>query len=91
MLEPGKPLLRNGVYLEWTSDAEPRNQLLVPLGRVRAAANGSMLGRPRPISDHAGASSLPMAGTIGWREVDDGDWRFYNDEHETGTAAGRAT
>ena len=90
-LEPGKPVLRSGVYVEWISDPEPRYQLLVPLGRVRAAANGSVMGRPRPIGARAGASSVSMAGTIGWREVDDGDWRFFNNENAylpmTGTQA----
>ena len=90
-LEPGKPVLRNGVYLEWSSDPEPHYQLLVPLGRVRAAANGSVTARPRPISAHPGVSSVPIAGTVGWREVDEGDWRFFNDEHAylpmTGTQA----
>ena len=91
VLEPGKPVLRNGVYVEWISDPEPRYQLLVPLGRVRAAANGSVLGRPRPIAAHAGPSIAPMAGTIGWREVDDGAWRFFNNDNAylpmTGTQA----
>ncbi|MBL0170376.1 MAG: hypothetical protein IPP90_06510 [Gemmatimonadaceae bacterium] len=80
-VEPGKPVLRNAVYLEWMSDPEPRYQLLVPLGRVRAAANGSVVNRPRPA--RAGdATSPPMAGSIGWREVDDGDWRFSNLEND---------
>ncbi|HPU51872.1 MAG TPA: hypothetical protein PK359_09955, partial [Burkholderiaceae bacterium] len=48
-LEPGKPVLRNGVYVEWMADPEPRYQLLVPLGRMRAAANGSVVDRPRPL------------------------------------------
>ena len=74
-------LLRNGVYLEWSADGEPRYQLLVPLGRVRAPANGSVVARPRPITGNPGALGVAMAGTIGWREVDDGDWRFHNDEH----------
>ena len=90
-LVPEKPVLRNGVYLEWSADGEPRYQLLVPLGRVRAPANGSLVARPRPISGSPGASGVAMAGTIGWREVDDGDWRFHNDEHAylpmTGTRA----
>lgn len=76
--EAGKPILRNGAYLEWASDPEPRYQLLVPLGRMRAAANGSVVNRPRPIR---GNSSAPLAGTIGWREVEDGDWRFMNDDN----------
>ena len=97
-LAPGKPVLRNGVYLEWMSDPEPRYQLLVPLGRVRAAANGSVVDRPRPLrnvggssagaetaggatggSTTAGSASVrPLAGTLGWREISDGDWVFSN-------------
>lgn len=82
-LEPGKPVLRNGVYLEWMADPEPRYQLLVPLGRVRAAANGSVVDRPRPLRNLGGVSAsgappLALAGTVGWREVSDGDWVFSN-------------
>lgn len=80
-LEPGKPVLRNGVYLEWMSDPEARYQLLVPLGRVRAAANGSVVNRPRPARGGDGPVP-PMAGSIGWREVDDGEWRFSNLEND---------
>lgn len=80
-LEPGKPVLRDGVCVEWATDPEPRYQLLVPLGRVRAASNGAVVDRPRPIAAHAGGASTPLAGSIGWREVDDGEWRFFNDEN----------
>jgi|JI6StandDraft_1071083.scaffolds.fasta_scaffold01328_18 hypothetical protein len=74
-LEPGTPVLRNGVYLEWMSEPEPRYQLLVPLGRVRAPANGSVVNRPRPVR---GAVTESLAGTIGWRAIDDGEWVFSN-------------
>jgi hypothetical protein len=74
-LEPGKPVLRNGVYLEWMADPEPRYQLLVPLGKVLAAANGSVVNRPRPIRVD---NTTGMAGTIGWREFTDGEWVFSN-------------
>jgi hypothetical protein len=73
-LEPGKPVLRNGVYFEWMIDPEPRYQLLVPLGRVRGPENGSVVGRPRPL-----AAATPAAGSIGWREMQDGEWVFTND------------
>jgi hypothetical protein len=73
-LEPGKPVLRNGVYFEWMDDPEPRYQLLVPLGRVRAAASGSVVNRPRPLR----ASTEGLAGTVGWREIADGEWEFMN-------------
>lgn len=80
-LAPGKPVLRNGVYLEWMADPEPRYQLLVPLGRVRAAANGSVVLRPRPARIPGGAPGRPMAGTVGWREVSDGEWVFSNQDN----------
>jgi len=76
-LVPGKPILRNGVYLEWMSDPEPRYQMLMPLGKVRAAANGSVVDRPRPVRGAA-----PMAGTIGWREFTDGEWVFSNSDDD---------
>ncbi len=79
-LVAGKPVLRNGVYLEWMQDPEPRYQLLVPLGRVRAPANGSLVGRPRPAFGADDAKAPLMAGTIGWREIFDGEWRYMNDE-----------
>ncbi|MEQ1690584.1 MAG: hypothetical protein ABMA00_04825 [Gemmatimonas sp.] len=79
-LEPGKPVLRHGVYFEWMADPEPRYQLLVPLGRVRSAANGSVVNRPRPLKS-TDAAGVSLAGSIGWREVDDGDWRFSNSEN----------
>jgi hypothetical protein len=75
-LTPGKPTLRNGVYLEWMSDPEPRYQLLVPLGRVRAATNGSIVNRPRPVR---GNNGLP--GTLGWREFTDDGWVFNNNDN----------
>lgn len=72
-LEPGKPVLRNGIYVEWMADPEPRYQLLVPLGRVRVPASGTSANRPRP---ERTASAL--AGTIGWHESVDGAWEFSN-------------
>jgi len=44
-LAPGKPVRKNDVYVEWMADPEPRFQLLLPLGRVRVAANAT----PPPI------------------------------------------
>lgn len=80
-LVPGKPVLRNGVYLEWMSDPEPRYQMLVPLGRVRAAALGDFVNRPRPKFRGDEPNAPKMAGTVGWREIDDGEWRFSNNEN----------
>ena len=57
------------------SDPEPRYQLLVPLGKVRAAANGSVVNRPRPVR---GIDSLAKNGTIGWREFTEDEWTFAN-------------
>lgn len=76
-LVPGKPILRDGVYLEWMSDPEARYQMLMPLGKVRAAANGSVMNRPRPVRDAA-----PMAGTIGWREYTEDGWVFTNGDND---------
>jgi len=75
-LEPGKPALRNGVYLEWMSDPEPRYQMLMPLGKVHAGANGSVVDRPRPVR------ATTMAGTIGWREFTDDGWIFSNSDND---------
>jgi hypothetical protein len=77
-LEPGKPALRDGVYVEWMADPEPRYQLLVPLGRSRAAAPGDFVQRPRPVRGTGGPLPGTRAGTIGWREHADGDWVFSN-------------
>jgi hypothetical protein len=88
-LLPGKPVLRNGVYLEWMADPEPRYQLLVPLGRVRAPANGSVVGRPRPVQAGVGdAADQRIARSMGWREVSDGDWQFSNQENASLPMAG---
>jgi len=68
---PCRPVLHKGVYVEWMDDPESRFQLLVPLGRVRAAAKGSVVDRPRPLSAATG---------IGWREISDGEWVFSNQD-----------
>lgn len=72
-LEAGVPVQRDGVWVEWMDDPEPRYQLLLPLGRVRAAPAGNVVARPRPAADDAW-----LPGTIGWREHTDGAWRFTN-------------
>lgn len=77
-LVPGRPVLRQGVYVEWMSDPEPRYQLLLPLGRARAAAKGFVVDRPRPASGPGGAAAAALAGSIGWREFADGEWVFSN-------------
>ena len=69
---PGRPVLHKGVYVEWMNDPEPRYQLLVPLGRVHAAANGSVVDRPRPLNGASG---------IGWHEFSGGEWVFANQDH----------
>ncbi len=70
-LVPGRPVVHQGVYLEWMDAPEPRYQLLLPLGRVRAAATGSVVDRPRPVGGASG---------IGWRELSDGAWVFANQD-----------
>ena len=76
-LTPGKPILRNGVYVEWMSDPEPRYQMLMPLGKVRAASNSSAVNRPRPSRNNG----ISLAGTIGWREFTDDAWLFNNNDN----------
>lgn len=81
-LAPGKPVLKNDVYVEWMADPEPRFQLLLPLGRVRVAANSTPATRPRPVRlTGAGAAALTWGRTVGWRELDEGEWRFSNYEN----------
>jgi hypothetical protein len=81
-LEPGKPVLRNGVYVEWMSDPEPRFQLLLPLGRVAVSPDVSPAMRPRPITLSAAAhTNTPWPGSIGWREYVDEEWQLSNNEN----------
>src|SRR5687768_5320695 len=72
-LEPGKPVLKDDVYVEWMSDPEPRFQLLVPLGQVRSSATARPIDRPRPVRP-PGPDGKPaeLVGTVGWREFTDG-------------------
>lgn len=73
--EPGKPVFRNGVYVEWMAEPEPRFQLLVPLGRVRAAAGA----QPRPVRlDLASGTRKDWSGSVGWREFAGGEWTQSN-------------
>jgi len=78
-LEPGKPIFRDGIYVEWMSDPEPRFQLLLPLGRVRTDPSSSRASRPRPERlDLASGMKRVWTGTVGWREHIDGDWEVSN-------------
>lgn len=78
-LVPGKPVLKNGVHVEWMSDPEPRFQLLIPLGRVRVPANVTPGTRPRPAAvRNADGTHRSFAGTVGWRDFVDGEWTFSN-------------
>ena len=79
-LEPGKPVLKNGVYVEWMADPEPRFQLLVPLGRLRIPPNATPVNRPRPVRQGNNASWPPW-GVVGWREFTDGEWAVSNYEN----------
>ena len=81
-LEPGKPVFKNDVYVEWMSDPEPRFQLLLPLGRVRVAANATPGTRPRSRSrEQVAPAGKRLNGTIGWREFRDGEWEFSNPDN----------
>ncbi len=73
---PRRPIWRQGAFLEWMDEPESRYQLLAPLGRMRAAAEGSVAQRPRPL--HGG----PDAEGLGWREHRDGAWQFANRDND---------
>ena len=82
-LEPGKPVFKNGVYVEWMSDPEPRFQLLIPLGRVRVPANVTPGTRPRPATlRNPDGTHRKLPGTVGWRELVDGEWDHSNYEND---------
>lgn len=72
-LAAGVPVVRDGMYVEWMDEPEPRYQLLVPLGRARAAPAGNVVARPRPAVDD---DALP--GSVGWRERTEDGWVFDN-------------
>ena len=81
-MEPGKPVLEDGVYGEWMTDPEPRLQLLVPLGRVRVPANATPATRPRPVRrPPSGQLGSRWAGAVGWREFAEGKWTTSNLEN----------
>ncbi|MCC6771213.1 MAG: hypothetical protein IT360_08365 [Gemmatimonadaceae bacterium] len=89
-LVAGRPELKDGMYVEWMADPEPRYQLLVPLGKVKAASpSGGVPPRPAQLSSQAGASTLP--GSIGWLSFTDGSWTYNNGDNAylpfTGVAA----
>ena len=81
VLEPGKPVLKDGVWVEWMSDPEPRVQLLLPLGRVRLPANLTPTNRPRPVVRPNDGPGSGWAGFVGWREFVDGEWTTSNNEN----------
>ncbi|HEX6048703.1 MAG TPA: hypothetical protein VFZ21_05535 [Gemmatimonadaceae bacterium] len=91
VLEPGKPVFKDGVYVEWMVDPEPRFQLLVPLGRVGSSPTAPPVSRPRPaVLRTADGKRRELAGALGWREFIDGEWRFHNDENAYLPMAGTA-
>ena len=78
-LEAGTPVLKDGVYVEWMTDPEPRYQMLVPLGRVRVAPDATPGNRPRPVRlDLASGDQRSFPGFVGWREFLDGEWTTSN-------------
>ena len=80
-LEPGKPVLQNDVYAEWTTDPEPRFQLLLPLGRVRSSPNAKPIERPRPATlRNPDGTHRSLVGAVGWWAFADGEWGFSYDE-----------
>ena len=82
-LEAGKPVFKDGVYVEWMTDPEPRYQMLIPLGRVRVSPGATPANRPRPVRlDLASGNQRGFPGIVGWREFLDGEWTMHN--HENG-------
>ncbi|MBL8982214.1 MAG: hypothetical protein JNL26_08515, partial [Gemmatimonadetes bacterium] len=65
-LMPGKPQQKGELYVEWMAEPEHRYQLLVPLGRIRAASPEG--GRaPLPLTlRNADGTERYLAGSIGW-------------------------
>ena len=79
---PGKPVLRNDVYVERMTDPEPRYQLVVPLGRVRVDPNAPRGSRPRPIRlRNPDGTEKSMPGSVGWREFIDDTWEMSNGDN----------
>lgn len=81
-LTPGKPVLKDGMYFEWMVDPEPRFQLLIPLGTVKATPNvmGGM--RPRPASlRNADGTLRELPGSVGWWDFWEGEWGFHNSDN----------
>jgi hypothetical protein len=77
-LVPGKPVMHRGAFVEWMSDPEPRYQVLVPLGKMRASTAGTSIPHPRPVR---GKEYDDLPGTVGWREAVNGDWTFTNNDN----------
>ena len=79
---PGKPVFKDGVYVERMVDPEPRFQIVVPLGRVRidpATPRGS---RPRPVSlRNPDGTQRDLPGNVGWREFIEDAWEMSNHEN----------
>lgn len=84
-LVPGEPRSRDGVYVEWMSEPEPRFQLVKPLGLVHVAPGTPQARHPRP------TPGIAAAGSVGWRERWDGNWRFFNHDDDYLPLPGIAT
>lgn len=72
---PGRPVVADGVYVEWMDDPEPRFQLLKPLGLVRHPGPARFF--PPRRADAAGRP-FPFSGSIGWRTREDDAWLTTN-------------
>lgn len=81
-LVPGKPVLRDGIYVEWMAEPEPRFQLLKPLGRVKAKPNVEGGMRPRPASlRNPDGTVMALPGSVGWQEFWEDEWQFRNGDN----------
>ena len=95
-LQEATPVEKGGIWYEWTEDPEPRLQMFVPLGRVKATPGVIGGLRPRPVSlRNKDGTVRNLAGTVGWWEFWEGEWRSSNHENDylpfTGLAARLAT
>ena len=90
-LEPAKPVEKDGIWYEWTDDPEPRLQMYVPLGRVKPTPGVIGGLRPRPVSlRHPDGTVRSLAGTVGWWEFWEDEWRLMNSENDYWPFAGMA-
>ena len=79
---PGKPVFKDGAYVERMVDPEPRFQIVVPLGRVRIDPDTPRGSRPRPVAlKNPDGTRRDLPGNVGWREFVEDAWEMSNAEN----------